>query len=214
MPPPGEAAPGGGAQHGRRRHRAGRDRPQLVGVRNPWINYAPLLVGSSGITFGCCRASLALIALGCWWSGTGKLSKLYDTNQKTIKAEFTNLKSVKMQPFHPERSDQRAASHGDEKQTDGVTKLWEQLYDRQREDVLKWPLSLSKAFRDAVEKMQFGDEIDSELRNNYQNYIEQHFPELPKQIGAREMLPNETGGVGGGRPRPHEFSPEGRRSAE
>jgi hypothetical protein len=139
----------------------------------------------------------ALIALGCWWSGTGSFSKQFNTNQSTIKAEFDNLQSVKSASFHPNEAINERQATETKTQTAGVTKLWDLLYERQRENVLKWPAQLSKAFRDAVEKMQFGDEIETELRNNYQNYIEQHFPELPKQIGARELLPNETGGVGG-----------------
>ena len=83
------------------------------------------------------------------------------------------------------------------KLSEGVAKLWQVLYDKQRENVLQWPTALSKAFRDAVEKMQFDEDIPRDLRDNYQNYIELHFPELPKQISARPIEANEAGGPGG-----------------
>ena len=76
----------------------------------------------------------ALIALGCWWSGTGSLSKQFDTNQKTIKTEFTNLESVKSASFHPNEAINERQATETKTQTAGVTKLWEQLYERQREN--------------------------------------------------------------------------------
>lgn len=141
----------------------------------------------------------ALIGLGCWWVVSGKMSALYETSQKTITAEFTSLATLSSAPFHPNETINGRQLAETKKIADNVTKLWEQLYDRQREQVLQWPAALSKAFRDFVEKKQFGDEIDAELRNNYQNYIERHFPELPKQIGARVMEVGAIGTLGGGR---------------
>ena len=38
--------------------------------------------------------------------------------------------------------------------------IWQELYDRQREEVLKWPAQLPRSFRTQVESKQFGDEID------------------------------------------------------
>jgi hypothetical protein len=54
--------------------------------------------------------------------------------------------------------------------------------------------------------MQFNDEIPSELRNNYQNYIEAHFKELPKQISARPLEADE-GGPGGEMPGGRSYAP-------
>jgi len=141
-------------------------------------------------------ALIPLIALGCWWSASGKLSAMYDTNEKLIKAEFTNLKTEHDKPFHPNEVINQRQGTEVNKQSESVLKLWQQLYDKQRESVLKWPPQLSKEFRDEVEKKQFGDNITTFNRNVYQNYIEQHFPELPKIVGAREMLPTEAGGMG------------------
>jgi hypothetical protein len=138
-----------------------------------------------------------LIFLFGWWSGSSTMDTKYDTNQKAIKADFDGLKQVRDLVFHPNQAIIERQDAEKKKQAESVTKLWQQLFDRQRAQVLKWPVALSKAFRDAVEKMQFNDEIPPELRNNYQNYIERHFVELPKMINARVMDVSTTGGAGG-----------------
>jgi hypothetical protein len=140
---------------------------------------------------------VALIAVVCWYSASNKLSALYATNEKTITAEFQNLSTVKSAAFHPNEAINSRQEEQIKKLIDDVAKLWQQLYDRQSKTVLQWPASLSKSFRDAVEKLEFGQEIPSNLRDNYQNYIRSHFPELPKQISAREME-GTVGGPGGG----------------
>ncbi len=152
---------------------------------------------------------VALIGFVCWWSAARKLTALYDTNQKTITAEFGNLKQVRDTPFHPNQAIIERQEAEKKKQEESVTKLWQQLYDRQRAQVLQWPTALNKAFRDAVEKMQFNDDIPPELRNHYQNYIERHYPEMPKMIGARPL--EATAGAGGGF---NEFSRGNRFEAE
>jgi hypothetical protein len=139
----------------------------------------------------------ALIMLVCWYSASNKLSALYATSEKTITTEFGNLKTVKDAAFHPNQSINQRQEEETKKQIDSVAKLWQQLYDRQSKTVLQWPASLSEKFRTTVEKLEFGQDIPDQQRTNYQNYIRQHFPELPKQINAREIAAGIGGGPGG-----------------
>lgn len=142
----------------------------------------------------------ALVAIGCWWKASGKMQSLYKTHQTQITTEFKNVKSLRDDPFHPNQdvNDKQAAET--KTQAQGVAKIWQQLYDRQREEVLKWPVPpLSKEFGDYVEKLQFGADIPPMLRNNYQNYVEGHFKELPKAIDARPISASAATGPGGGR---------------
>ena len=84
------------------------------------------------------------------------------------------------------------------KQSEEVAKIWQQLYDRQRENVLEWPSALSQQFRDNVEKLKFGDPITPpSLLGDYQNYAERYYPELPKIVGARPLREDEMGSAGG-----------------
>ena len=154
-------------------------------------------------------ALVALIGFGCWWSAANKMRAEYAKGESTIKTEFSSLKTVRDAAFHPNATINERQDAETKKQAESVTKLWQQLYDRQREAVLKWPASLSPEFRDEVEKKQFNDDIPWELRNIYQNYIQQHFPELPKQIGARELEAGVGGPGGGGFAASRSFGPEG-----
>lgn len=144
---------------------------------------------------------IALIAIGCWSKASGKMSALYTKNESDIKGGFENVSKVQSDPFHPNEDVNSKQEAQTKAQAEDVAKLWQILYDRQRQGVLKWPVPpLSKEFGDFVEKLQFGAEIPINLRNNYQNYVDGHFPELPKQIEARPIDADTaiTGGPGGG----------------
>jgi hypothetical protein len=144
---------------------------------------------------------VALIALGSWAKASGKMDAVFGANQAAIKSEFNNVQSLRKDPFHPNEDVNTKQQAQTKQQAADVAKLWQQLYDRQREHVLEWPSELSKNFRDYVDKLQFGAEIRGDLRNHYQNYIENHFPTLPKQIDARAIDPatvsSGPGGPGG-----------------
>src|SRR6266576_3625551 len=140
---------------------------------------------------------VAIIAVASWAKASAKLTTLFTTNQNTIKSGFSQVKDVRKDPFHPNDDVNSKQQAQTKQQADDVAKLWQQLYDRQREHVLEWPPELSKDFRDYVEKLQFGAEIRSDLRNHYQNYIENHFPALPKQIDARPIDASTVAGPGG-----------------
>jgi hypothetical protein len=62
--------------------------------------------------------------------------------------------------------------------------------------VLKWPSNLSEEFRTYIEKLKFGDEIRRGLRAHYNNYIQNHFPALPKIVGALEVPEGGQSGMG------------------
>jgi hypothetical protein len=151
---------------------------------------------------------VVLIAFGCWWSAANKMSAKYAADQKTIADGFNQVSQVRSASFHPNDVINNHQIEEIKKLSASVAKLWQSLYDKQRENVLQWPTTLNKSFRDAVEKMQFNEEIPRDLRDNYQNYIEKHFPELPKQIAARPIEANETGGPGGESTRGRAYTPE------
>jgi hypothetical protein len=142
---------------------------------------------------------VAIIAFTSWAKASGKLTALFTTNQSAIKKEFESVQGLRKDPFHPNEDINTKQQAQTKQQAADVQKLWQQLYDRQREHVLEWPTELIKDFRDNVDKLQFGAEIRSDLRNHYQNYIENHFPTMPKRIDARAIDPGTmSGGPGGG----------------
>ena len=141
----------------------------------------------------------ALVAAACWWRGAATLSKEFAENKNKIEAEFTSINGEIGKSFHANKKLQEQQEVENTKQEGSVSKIWQQLYERQRADVLKWPDVLSEKFRKAVERQKFGEEIAVNLRENYQNYVAGHFPVLPKIVDAKELAANESGGGGGGR---------------
>ncbi len=140
-----------------------------------------------------------LIALGCWWKASGQLGSAYAANQSAINAEFTSVQGLRKDPFHANDAINEKQAAQTKLESESVAKLWQQLYDRQREHVLTWPVPpLSKEFGDYVEKLQFGANIPDGLRSNYRDYVFRHFRELPKQIEARELEVSGTNGGPGG----------------
>lgn len=142
---------------------------------------------------------IVLIFTGCWWVASGKAFALFTANSSTIKGGFAEIDTVRNVPFHPNEVINKRQAEENTKQLDSVKKIWQTLYDKQSEQVLKWPQELSQAFRDAVDKLPaLTGEIPEDLRDNYQNYIERHFPALPNQIGAQPLDINAPAGLGGG----------------
>jgi hypothetical protein len=138
---------------------------------------------------------VAIIAVGSWAKASGKMDTLFGGNSSAITGSFVKVQNLRKEPFHPNEDVNTKQQAQTAQQRKDVAKLWEQLYNRQREHVLEWPVPpLTKEFGDFVDKLQFGAEIRSDLRSNYQNYIEGHFPTLPKQIDARAIEPGTPAG--------------------
>jgi hypothetical protein len=143
-------------------------------------------------------AIVAMVAIGCWWSASGTLKAQYKSNEDAINAEFSKVKNLN-KPFLPNDAVNTQQEQETKEQLAEVAKTWQQLYDRQRENVLEWPADLSPEFRAKVETLEFGDEIEPvELLDDYMNYAKLYFPELPKIVGARVMREDEMGTTGGG----------------
>jgi hypothetical protein len=154
---------------------------------------------------------IALISVFCWWSGAGSMSKKYAENEGKIKGGFSTVDTVLGDTFHPNDEIKKRQEEEIAKLVEEVTKLWEDLYKKQSDAVLIWPSGvgqLSADFVKEVEKLEFGAEIEHGWREHYQNYISNHFPDLPKKIGARPISEDTTGTAGG----PAGFSRIGRMS--
>lgn len=144
---------------------------------------------------------LTSIALGCWYRAAGALQDEFAKNQRTIKQEFDAQSRLRREAFHANEGINQQQRKEIKEQSESVAEIWQQLYDRQREEILKWPDELSQRFRDYVAKLKFGEEIPIDLRNNYMNYVGGHFNKLPERVKARVLSEGEGGrrGRGGSR---------------
>ncbi len=133
-----------------------------------------------------------------WKLGAGALDKQFVENKSKIEGAKSTVSSVMSDSFHPNPGIAERQTEQTNLLAADVAKIWEQLYARQSENVLKWPAVLTKRFHEAVEKLPFGGEISDELRENYQNYITNHFKKLPEKIGARPIDESTAAGMSGG----------------
>lgn len=138
------------------------------------------------------------VALGCWFRGASALMADFERDSRAIESEFGKIQGLASQPFHANDAINERQRTEIQVQRERVDALWRDLYDRQRAHVLKWPKNLNEPFHKHVEKLTFGDKIPQSLRAHYGNYIGNHFPELPKIVGALEMEGDAQGYSPGG----------------
>jgi hypothetical protein len=136
------------------------------------------------------------VALASWFRAADALEKEFARNQSMIKQEFDAQSRLRGEQFHANEAINVQQIEEIKKQSESVSAVWGRLYNRQREEVLKWPTELSEKFRNYVAKLKFGDDIPVDLRNNYMNYVGTHFKKLPQRVGARIMAEGEGGTSG------------------
>lgn len=142
---------------------------------------------------------VVIISTLVWYMAAGDLDTRKDQNLGKIKTAFdqqASLRNRQLQPnpdFNAKQQAQNQAIAAETKQ------IWQDLYERQRQEVLKWPAQLPASFRQQVENKQFGDDINQLLREQYTDYIRGRFKDLPKIVNANEIEEDSsTGGFGGG----------------
>lgn len=135
-----------------------------------------------------------------WYLSSSALAAELAKNRKLIKAEFDACSQVRAKPYHPNDTINRQQRLENVELANKVRRLWNELHDRQHDEVLKWPTQLGQDFINVVEDRPFGSAIPSDLRKVYQNYIERFYPELPKIVDAAEQ--EATGRRGGRSSRP------------
>ena len=142
-----------------------------------------------------------IVSLACWWMAKGTISEQFAKNKGTIESKFSSISSLGSQQVYPNEVVNSEDSEQVRKQRDYVREVWEELYGRQREEVLKWPIDkLSAEFGEKIEGKLFLDDIEPEMRAQYWYYIKQQFPALLEVVEAREggTRNSSRGGYGEG----------------
>jgi hypothetical protein len=138
-----------------------------------------------------------LAAVVCWLLASGALQAEFEAEKSAIETQFTNINAIQQKPFHG--NDVVNAKEREEaaKIADNVQKLWQRLYEHQRERVLFWPEMLGKEFLEHIEKRKFNQSISNAMRDRYLNYIEKQFDALVEIVDAQKMDPSTAGSFGG-----------------
>ena len=120
---------------------------------------------------------------------------LHEARQGQITQAYKAVEPIKSNTSHPNDDVIQGDTKQAQIQRDMVKKVWEELYQAQRDDVLKWPADIGEEFVAYMQKRKFGDPISEEMRGFYNNYIENRFDSLLEIVKAKKMA--ARGGAGG-----------------
>lgn len=138
-----------------------------------------------------------LAAVVCWMMASGELQRQFAANKTQIDAKFGDMKAISKLDVHGNPAVNAKEREEAKKIADSVKKLWQSLFDAQRE-VLKWPDVLGADFVSYVENAKFDSNIKPLFRDRYQNYIKNRFDGLVEIIDAKKMLVDGATAFGGG----------------
>ena len=96
-----------------------------------------------------------LAAVVCWMMASGELQRQFAANKTAIDAKFGNMKAISGKDVHGNPAVNAKEREEAKKIADSVKKLWQSLFDAQREVVLKWPDVLGADFVSYVENAKF-----------------------------------------------------------
>jgi hypothetical protein len=139
-----------------------------------------------------------IVAVVCWNMAAGKLDAEFGTRASAIGNQFKAMNDLTTKQVHANTDINTENQKQVAEQTEIVNAVWQQLYDRQKEAVLKWPKELGPEFIEGMANKKFRDPIDINLRSIYQNYISNRFDGLLEIVDAKKMLEGSMGGGGRG----------------
>ena len=134
----------------------------------------------------------------CWNMASGDLDAEFKKRKSAIDGAFSSVNSIKNEAVHPNDHVNDGDLEQTKQQRDFVLKVWQELYDNQRTEVLYWPKSISDEFVDYMEKRKFGASIRSDMRGFYHNYIGNRFDALLEIPKAKKTAERGARGGGGG----------------
>ncbi len=142
-----------------------------------------------------------LVVTICWMLASGQLAEEFKKNTRKIDGKFSTMKTLAGKSLLPNDEVNKTDLREAKALRDRVREQWEQIYDRQRTEVLFWPKGemLGKEFVQHMEGLQFGDNIKSEMRGNYWQYIKNRFGPMLEIVQAKKQRGQgrQTGGGNG-----------------
>ena len=140
-----------------------------------------------------------IVAVICWKLSSGSLDAEFVTNKGTIDGKFNDMSAIRAKQVHGNPEVNQKEREQAIVVRDEVLKLWQSMYDRQKDEVLQWPAGLGDDFLEAVANKKFRDPIAPKERQRYREYAKDRFPKLVEMVHAKKMGANETSFGGGGR---------------
>ena len=139
-------------------------------------------------------AIVVLLGLIAWNGAAGTLSEEFDSNSSKITSLKNELETIARAEHHPNESILEGLDEQTNVLKERVRELWQEVYDKQREEVLYWPTALGDNFAKKINTLKFADtdpdpkkQIPVNFRERYQNYVRERFEELPGIVKARKI---------------------------
>jgi hypothetical protein len=140
-----------------------------------------------------------LVAMLSWMMASGSLQEEFAANRGKIDSKFNEMSAISQTTYHGNKGVNEKNLEEASSIRKKVVDLWQKLYDKQREEVLKWPDVLGEDFLAQVEDKKFQDPInDPDMQQRYWNYIKKRFDGLVEIVDAQKMAPGQAGSYGGG----------------
>jgi len=142
-----------------------------------------------------------LVVTICWMLASGQLAEEFKTNTRKIDGKFNTMKTLAGKSLLPNDEVNKTDLQEAKTLRNRVREQWEQIYDRQRTEVLFWPKGelLGEEFVEHMKGLQFGDSIKSDMRGNYWQYIKNRFGPMLEIVQAKKQRGQgrQTGGGNG-----------------
>lgn len=136
----------------------------------------------------------------CWMMASATIDDEFSAKKTEITGKVGAMRQLQTTPVHGNPGVNEKEREQTKAIRDSVRVLWEQLYARQKDSVLKWP-EISDEFVDYVKDLEFGADIrNRELRELYGNYAKNRFDGLLEIAKAQKFLDRSPGGGRGEMP--------------
>lgn len=129
-----------------------------------------------------------IVAVVCWSMATGTLNEEFSKRKSAIDQAFSAVNTIQSEPNHPNEDIIAGDIRQAKQQRDMVRQVWQELYQRQREEVLSWPQALGQDFVKYMDGKEFLDNISLQMRERYLNYIENRFDALLEIVQAKKIV--------------------------
>jgi hypothetical protein len=140
---------------------------------------------------------VVIIAAVCWQMASSALDAEFVANKNTIDGKFKEMSDISSKSVHGNDTVNAKEREQAVIIRDEVLKLWQTMYDRQKEGVLTWPPVLGDDFLESVEGKRFKDPIDRNMRQRYREYARERFPRLVEIVQAKKMAETDAFGAMG-----------------
>ena len=147
----------------------------------------PIVATIAKYHFWILAALVPLLLVPLLFLGTGRLDKMIADQRSQIESRVSALKSVQGIAEHPNEGwSQAVEAQTDKIRTETLTE-WQKFWDAQQ-FLRAWPQRLGDDFLKAISTLKPGGALKRDLLLRYQNKVEELVRELPKRMGADDLM--------------------------